>query len=285
MVRHLLQKLDCDMKTLNIFTNAFNNYSCLNSPPKNFNWLFNQLPSNNSPVVYFDDAIFRYMNDGYTGPKYGWLGESSEIISPLLMGITSNKDVLKLRYKKIFTNDRRIINIDPNFFKYNPPASNMPWIKEPKIYEKNKLCSYITSFKQFTSGHIKRMELFEKLKNNPLYKDHIFGRDYNFIPDKLAGLKDYMFSIVVENSVYPKYYTEKITDCFATGTVPIYYGDRSICEDFDERGIIFIDDMETFDVLCPELYQECLPYVQNNFDRVINLTTADDYIFQSILND
>ena len=273
------------MNKLNIFTTAFNNHSCLNSPPKNFEWIFNVYPKNKEPVVYFDDAIFRYMNDGYNGPKYGWLGESSEIIAPLIMGVTSNKDILKLRYKKIFTNDRRIINIDPQFFSYNPPASNMPWIKEPNVYEKNKLCSYITSFKQFTSGHIKRMELFERLKNDSKFADHIYGRDYKFIPDKLDGLKDYMFSIVVENSIYPKYYTEKITDCFATGTVPIYYGDKSIGEDFNTQGIIFIDDMETFDVLTPELYQECLPYVKENYDRVNNLTTADDFIYKSVMND
>jgi hypothetical protein len=72
------------------------------------------------------------MNDGYTGPKYGWLGESSEIIANLIMGVTSNVDVLKLRYKNIFTNDRRIINIDPTFFKYNPPASNMPSDKDSR---------------------------------------------------------------------------------------------------------------------------------------------------------
>jgi isopentenyl phosphate kinase len=47
-----------------------------------------------------------------------------------------------------------------------------------------------------------------------------------------------------ENSIYPKYYTEKITDCFATGTIPIYYGDRSIGEDFDMNGIIFMDDID-----------------------------------------
>jgi predicted nucleic acid-binding Zn ribbon protein len=79
------------------------------------------------------------------------------------------------------------------------------------------------------------MELFEKLKNDSRFADHIYGRDYKFIPNKLDGLKDYMFSIVVENSIYPKYYTEKITDCFATGTVPIYYGDKSIGEDFNSK--------------------------------------------------
>lgn len=273
------------MNTMHIFTNAFTTHSCLNNPPKLFNWTFNSYPKNKEPVVYFDEAIFRYMNDGYNGPKYGWLGESSEIIAPLIMGATSNKDILKLKYKKIFTNDKRIIDIDPNFFQYNPPASNMPWIKEPKIYEKNKLCSYITSFKQFTSGHIKRMELFEKLKNNPNFKDHIFGRDYKFIPDKLDGLKDYMFSIVVENSIYPKYYTEKITDCFATGTVPIYYGDASIGEDFDLNGIIFIENLESLDLLNPDIYYSLMPAIQNNFDRVSKLKTSDDCLYESVKND
>lgn len=271
------------MNKLHIFTNAFNNHSCMNTPPKLFEWVFNRYPDDKGPVIYFDDAIFKYINDGYTGTKYGWLGESSEIISSLLMGVTSNKDVLKLRYKKIFTNDRRIIDIDPSFFCYNPPASNTPWIKEPSIYKKTKLCSYITSFKQFTSGHIKRMELFEKFKNNNILKDHIFGRDYRNLPDKIDGLRDYMFSIVVENSIYPKYYTEKITDCFATGTIPIYYGDLSIQEDFDINGIIFMDSFD-LNELTPELYQSKLNSVLNNFEKVVNLTTADDFLYKSVIN-
>lgn len=272
------------MNTLNIITNAFTNGSCLNSLPKNFKWIFNVYPQDNSPVIYFDDAIFRSINDGYTGPKYGWLGESSEIIPHLINGCVSNKDVLKLKYKNIFTNDRRIINLDSSFFRYNPPASNMPWIKEPAVYQKNKLCSYITSFKRYTSGHVKRLELFEKLKNNSKFEDHIFGRDYRNLEDKLDGLKDYMFSIVIENSIYPKYYTEKITDCFATGTIPIYYGDESISEDFDRNGIIFIDEIDVND-LTPELYQTKLNSVINNYNLVQNLVTADDCIYASVKND
>lgn len=272
------------MNKMHIITNAFTNGSCLNHPPKNFKWIFNEYPSDNSPVIYFDDSIIKNVNDNYGGPKYGWLGESSEIISGLLMAVTNNKDVLKLKYKNIFTNDKRIIKIDPEFFKYAPPASNMPWIKEPKLYEKTKLCSYITSFKQFTTGHIKRLELFNKLKNDPTFKDHIYGRDYRFIEDKIEGLKDYMFSIVIENSVYPKYYTEKITDCFATGTVPIYYGDKSIGEDFDLQGIIFIDDIESFDVLSADLYYSMMPKIISNFEKVQTLQTADDFIYEA-LND
>ena len=93
------------------------------------------------------------------------------------------------------------------------------------------------------------------------------------------------FSIVIENSVYPKYYTEKITDCFATGTVPIYYGDTSIGEDFDLNGIIFIENLESLDLLNFDLYYSLMPAIQNNFDRVSKLKTADDCLYESVKND
>lgn len=273
------------MNELHIFTTAFNDHSCLKSPPKLFKWVFNQFPKNNEPVVYFDNCIFSKANDGYKGPRYGWLGESSEIISQLVNFAYIHKEELKKCYKCIFTNDRRLIEKDESFFKYNPPASNMPWVTQYDLYPKTKLCSYITSFKQFTSGHQKRMELFEALKNNSKFADHIFGRNYRNLEDKIDGLKDYMFSVVVENTIYPKYYTEKVTDCFATGTIPVYYGDRSILEDYDGNGIIFLDDLKSFDDLNEKLYLSCFDGVKNNFVKIKEQLSADDAIYRSIIND
>jgi hypothetical protein len=270
------------MNKMHIFTTAFENGSCAKCSPKNFQWIFNSYPKTLEPVVYFDDFIFRQLKDEYPGIKYGWLGESSEIIAHIINAIIQNKPILKAIYKNIFTNDRRLINLDPEFFLYNPPASNVPWITKPQIYEKNKLCSYITSFKKYTTGHTKRLELFDQLKDNPTFKDHIFGREYRFIEDKIDGLKDYMFSIVIENSIYPKYYTEKVMDAFACGTVPIYYGDRSIAEDFDERGIIFLDELSDWSELSPDLYYSKLDYIQKNYITAINMETADDIIYRSI---
>jgi hypothetical protein len=279
------------MNEMNIFTTTFtrdNKGSCLKHPPKDFNWVFNILPEDISkPVVYFDEAMFTFINDGYKGPRYGWLGESSEIISNLIRGVTSNRSLFKMKYKKIYVNDKRILEIDPEFFEYCPPASNMPWIEEKDyaVYEKTEHCSYITSFKHSTSGHIKRMQLFEMLKNDPRYQDHIYGRDYRPLLNKIDGMKNYRFSIVIENSVYPKYYTEKVTDCFATGTVPVYIGDRSICEDFNKEGIIFLDDIQSLDVLDVDLYNKMIPAIKDNFEKVKALKTADDIIFSKITND
>ena len=99
---------------------------------------------------------------------------------------------------------------------------------------------------------------------------------------EMPALKDYRFSIVFENAQYDKYYTEKVTDCFATGTVPVYWGTRRISEDFDARGIIFWEELDSIDKLTPERYEAMLPYVEENLIRVKQLRSADDQLFYNI---
>ena len=48
-----------------------------------------------------------------------------------------------------------------------------------------------------------------------------------------------MFSIVIENSIESDYFTEKLLDCFLTGTIPIYVGTKTTSEYFDTDGIIY----------------------------------------------
>ena len=48
------------------------------------------------------------------------------------------------------------------------------------------------------------------------------------IPNKYEKLKEYKFNVCFENTKQPGYITEKIFDCFVTGTVPIYYGATNV---------------------------------------------------------
>mgnify|MGYP003347484227 CR=1 FL=1 len=100
---------------------------------------------------------------------------------------------------------------------------------------------------------------------------------------KLPALKDYRFSIVFENAVYDKYYTEKITDCFATGTIPIYWGTKKITEDFNQDGIIFWEDFNGLDSLTPALYDSKILAITDNLNRVKSLTGADDFLYVNII--
>ena len=46
------------------------------------------------------------------------------------------------------------------------------------------------------------------------------------------SLRDYMYSVVIECTTDKNYFSEKIIDCFATMTIPIWYGCDNIGELF-----------------------------------------------------
>jgi hypothetical protein len=79
-----------------------------------------------------------------------------------------------------------------------------------------------------------------------------------------------MFHVCIENSCVSHYVTEKLMDCFATHTVPLFCGDPDIGDEFDERGIIQLDRnnwLEQINALTPDDYHQRLPYVRTNFER------------------
>ena len=90
----------------------------------------------------------------------------------------------------------------------------------------------MVSNKISTVGHKLRFSVVDSLKQNDI-EFSVYGRTVNNIDYKLTALKDYAFSIVIENSKIDYYFTEKLIDCFSTGTIPIYYGCPSIGNFFD----------------------------------------------------
>ena len=79
-----------------------------------------------------------------------------------------------------------------------------------------------------------------------------------------------MFHIAVENCQVDNYYSEKISQAFATKTVPLYWGCENLREKgYSEKGIIrFNDENELIDIvnkLTPEDYYNRLPYINYNY--------------------
>jgi len=89
-------------------------------------------------------------------------------------------------------------------------------------------------------GHRNRLDFIRLLKKEIPAVD-FFGRGSNFIADKMDGLLPYRFSIALENTAIPYYFTEKITDCFLAYTIPVYYGCKNLADYFPERSFIQID--------------------------------------------
>lgn len=216
------------------------------------------------------------LNDNSPLPKYIWLLESRNIIPHIFEFIEKNKEFVTSRCNGIFTCDEELAKHDGFFYSI---TNAVPWVQDRKIYKKTKLVSMISSNKSYTPGHQNRLKYVEKFRQHV----DLYGDGFNRIDKKEDGLRDYMFSINIENALYDTYFTEKLTDCFATGTIPIFYGSKKVVQYFNEDGIIFLDD--DFDVrsLTKELYESKIEAVKDNLERVKEFPVSEDYIYQNYL--
>ena len=58
------------------------------------------------------------------------------------------------------------------------------------------------------------------------------------VADKLSFISQYKFNIAFENTSSPGYVTEKVMEPFAAYTVPIYWGDPFVAEEFNPEAMI-----------------------------------------------
>lgn len=210
--------------------------------------------------------------------KFLWLSESREITGKRQSHVLENADLFFEFYDAIFVHDREIIKKD-NRFTYLPNASNKHWIVDCGIHTKTKLVSMINSGKKMCKGHRARNEITSQIKD----RVDLFGLLYNPIERKETALNDYMFSIALENAQYETYFTEKILDCFATGTIPVYWGAPDIGNYFNEDGIIKFSDNFNTDQLSEDLYYSKMDSVKDNYERCMNIISAEDLLYEEVI--
>jgi len=213
------------------------------------------------------------------GLKIAWL------IEPVEFNCQYNYiESMKNYFDYILTHDYRFI--DNKKVLFCPLVGH--WIKDKNIYPKNKMLSIIASGKNQLEGHHIRHHVIRTPEFSK-YIDGVFGNAYNYIEDKLIGLRDFRFHLVIENIRRDCWFTEKLIDAFVTGCLPIYWGCPSIDKYFDERGMIEIDGAISLKTaleqyLTPSYYESCLPYIKENFKIATNdYLTPEDYIYKHIL--
>ncbi len=232
----------------------------------------------NDKVVFYTDYSLDKVVDFPEQIKYGWLLESPEITSQSYRWMMSNNK----RFNYVLTNSKEFLDKGENYI-FCPTGGC--WIKpeDQKIYEKDKLVSIIASAKRMTHGHMLRHQSIQHFKN----KLSVFGRGYNPIDYKLDGLKDYAFSLTIENTKRDYYFTEKLIDCFMTGTVPIYYGCPSISKFFNTDGMILFDTIEDLSKILEEIsfdkYIKMKSAIEENFEKAKEFLIAEDFIYKNYL--
>ena len=148
---------------------------------------------------------------------------------------------------------------------------------------KNKNISIVASAKHRTPLHVFRSEIARELKTRGLAD--AMGTSVGGYFEKISDAFDgHRYNIAIENDSKKYYFTEKILDCFASMTIPIYYGATGIGKFFNEDGIIKVKEPTLKCVLntirqCSEQdYLDRLEAVKDNFERVKDYLSLDDYM-------
>lgn len=137
---------------------------------------------------------------------------------------------------------------------------------------KTKTISMACSDKDMCEGHRKRRWLANILKGTIDTYGTFDGGEFASNHDIYA---QYMFNVAVENCRSKYYFTEKICNCFATKTIPIYYGTPNINRLFNMSGIIYVDNIYNIPAFIDNLrghekeyYDDHMEFILDNYERV-----------------
>lgn len=228
------------------------------------------------PTFYSHNRISQISN-GLTKKEnsYGYLFESRSIFD-----YSTCERYVNL-FERVFTHNSEFIRKYPNCHWI--PGGGI-WVGgtyglgEIKIHKKTNKCSLVSSNKQMCPLHTFRLNIIDMSERNGV---DIYGVK-KWVPIH-ETLDKYMFSIVVENFQDELYFTEKILNCFATGTIPIYLGAKNIGDVFNINGILQFNNVEELKEILgsinEDLYNQKIEAITDNFNRCLRYKSIEDFIY------
>lgn len=172
------------------------------------------------------------------------------------------------KYVYVFTFDRLLLSAIPNakLLIYGQITAEFP--DDPKT----KNISMVCSDKEYCEGHKRRQFTANLLKGIIDTYGKFDGGTFADDKDIYSG---YRFNVCMENYSDGHYFTEKICNCLASKTVPIYYGCPHIGEYFNMDGIIQFDEAMDIKAIINDIlkdpegeYNKRLEAIEDNYKRV-----------------
>lgn len=200
-------------------------------------------------------------------------------------------------FDAVFTYDDKLLERIPN-------ARFVPFVAEPwygktitgieniadNYQRKSRNISIISSNKEQCEMHRLRKLTALKCKREHLADTYGTFDHGEYVEIYEDVLKEYRYSIVIENDITKYYFSEKLTSCFAAQTIPVYCGAEDIGKFFNTDGMIRMkkDDLENIeDILlqCNEKnYEERVPAILDNYERVKAYQSCWDYMYINYLS-
>lgn len=275
--------------------NVIGDFRERNNIPTKFSYVYGNVDGEFDITLIQDESILQYL-DGHFPITRGKI--IADIHEPIYLfqqrKVYDSVYENHTKFDLILTHDERLLTLPNAVFRNsghecvlnkNIHESNHPMLNDPslfKIYPKSKKFSFISSNKQFTDGHRFRLECLHHV-NNICNNVDIFGKNIREISGKIEALQEYKYSIAIENGRSVNYFTEKILDCFLTGTVPIYHGCPNISEFFDPNGMYVFNTaeelVEIINSISDEDYIRKQKYVELNYNLATKYELTSDKLY------
>jgi len=279
---------------IGLFDTSFRHHSSNTIPGSPINYVeWNRSnPTHESLVCFTNEQILSDQRKQIPkSQRIALLYESKETMNWLY------RDVQKVisEFQIFFTHEKQFLQ---NYSNTRWIPGNGIWIGHSYgggvtgLCNKDRLLSFITSDKQTTTLQQLRVLLARKLGELSNYEIDVYLRPahaFEYIPISQC-LGRYHFSLIVENTISPWYFTEKLLNCFAVGTIPIYLGATEIEEFFNPQGIIKFKSMgefmdKTLPSLNPDLYKSKIDSVVDNLERSLKMSSIEKVISETIMQE
>lgn len=218
----------------------------------------------------------------YSRVKLGWLHEPPCLIP----SVYADAAQVGGHFDQVLTYDAELLK--------RPGFTFMPyggvWIDRDDwgLHAKSSVCSMLVGAKKATYGHRIRHDVARAVDGLGVDFFGVRGQPTNYsITTKQRVLSGYAFSIVGEACRTRNLFTEILLDCFALGTIPVFWGCPNVGEFFEARGVLsFETPAQAADIareLSMGLYQQLLPYAKDNLAAAADYAVAEDWMYEHIL--
>jgi glycosyltransferase involved in cell wall biosynthesis len=273
--------------------NFFGDYRERHTIPTDFSYVYNRTFGDFDLVLFQDETILEYLNGNIKieedVPKVALVAEPPHLFNQkkVYESVLNNHN----KFDRVLSWNKKLSHL-PNY-KFKPVTEINQWNLLPdeldtslfRVYSKDKLVSMVSSNKTLSKGHQFRMSCVDAVRDSV----DVYGRGINEIKSKLDALREYRFSVTIENGKFDNWFTEKIIDCFLSGTIPIYHGCDNIGDYFNMDGIVTFDTIDELKSIISNLnntaYDIKLDAIKDNFNRALDWWEDNDIFFNKHLKD
>lgn len=156
---------------------------------------------------------------------------------------------LRLPYYAVLYNDARDLVRGPDF----PQPRQI-------LAEKTKFCSYVVSNNSPRKNRnrieiLQKLSKYKRVESGGRFMNNVGGPVSGGWPGKINFMRECKFHIAFENARLPGYTTEKLPQAMMAHTLPIYWGNPRVAEDFNPRSFVDAADFHDLDALVERIIE------------------------------